>query len=130
MILNIHSNASYLSEVRARSRTAGHFFLRSVFSIYKPIPLNGAIYVNSGILKFVVSSAAEAELGDLFLNMKEGKILRTILEELGHEQPPTPIHCDNFTVVGIAKDTAKKPTISVLGNEIFLDNRSSRAMIL
>ena len=27
MILNIHSDASYLSEAKARSRTCGHFFL-------------------------------------------------------------------------------------------------------
>ena len=34
----------------------------------QPIPLNGAIYVYSGILKFVVASAAEAKLGALFVN--------------------------------------------------------------
>jgi hypothetical protein len=42
----------------------------------KPIQLNGAIYVFCGILKFVVTSAAEAELGALFSNCKEGNILR------------------------------------------------------
>jgi hypothetical protein len=31
-----------------------------------------------------------------------------ILEELGHQQPPTPIHCDNATATGIANDTVKK----------------------
>jgi hypothetical protein len=61
-----------------------------------------------GILKFVVASAAEAELGTLFLNCKEGKILRLVLQELGHDQPPTPIHCDNATTAGIANDTVKK----------------------
>jgi hypothetical protein len=40
------------------------------------IKTNGAIYVFCGILKFVVASAAEAELGYLFLNAKEGKSLR------------------------------------------------------
>ena len=70
MILNIHSDASYLSESRARSRTAGHFFLGSVPKKGEPIPLNGAIYVHSGILKFVVASESEAELGALFLNAK------------------------------------------------------------
>ena len=107
IILNIHSDASYLSEERARSRTAGHIFLGSVPRKYEPIPFNGAIYVHSGILKFVVTSAAEEELGGLFLNTKEGKILRTILKELRYVQPPTPIHCDNLTEVGIANDTVK-----------------------
>ena len=37
----------------------------------KPIRLNGAFYVLSTLLKFVAASAAEAELGELFLNMKE-----------------------------------------------------------
>eukprot|EP00956_Cyclotella_meneghiniana_P021059 scaffold37874_cov42-Cyclotella_meneghiniana.AAC.3 len=99
MVLNIHSDASYLSATRARSQVAGY---------YSPIKLNGAILVFCGILKFVVASAAEAELGALFLNCKEGKIQRLILEELGHPQPPTPVHCDNATATGIANDSVKK----------------------
>jgi hypothetical protein len=108
MVLNIHSDASYLSESHARSRIAGHFFLGSIPIDKTPIPLNGAIYVFCGILKFVVASAAEAELGALFLNCKEGKILRLVLQELGHPQPPTPTHCDNETATGIANNTVKK----------------------
>ena len=45
----------------------------------KPIKLNGAIFIMCGILKFVVASAAEAELAALFINAKEGKILRMTL---------------------------------------------------
>ena len=108
MVLNIHSDASYLSETRARSRIAGHYFLGSKPIDDKPIPLNGAIYAFCGILKFVVASAAEAELGALFLNCKEGKVVRLILEELGHAQPPTPVHCDNKTAAGIANNSVKK----------------------
>ena len=74
----------------------------------QPIKMNGNIFVNCGILKFVVSSAAEAELGALFLNMKESKIIRLTLAEMGHPQPPTPIHVDNSTAVGIANDSVKK----------------------
>ena len=108
MILNIHSNTSYLSETRARSRVAGQFFLGSTPVKGQPIVLNGAIFILCGILKFVVASAAEAELGALFLNCKEGKIIRLILEELGHKQPPTPVDCDNITAAGIANDSVKK----------------------
>ena len=67
MILNVHSDASYLSESRARSRIAGYFFMGSTPVDGKPIKMNGNIFVNCGILKFVVTSAAEAELGALFL---------------------------------------------------------------
>ena len=74
----------------------------------KPIQLNGNILVVSSVLRFVVSSAAEAELGALFHNGKEAKILRLTLQELGHPQHPTPIHCDNKTATGIANDTVKK----------------------
>ena len=65
------------------------------------------IYVYSGILKFVVASAAEAKLGTLFVNCREGKTIRLILKELGHKQPPTPVHCDNSMAVGITNDTVK-----------------------
>eukprot|EP00804_Cyclotella_cryptica_P022655 CCRYP_012469-RC/>CCRYP_012469-RC protein AED:0.37 eAED:0.30 QI:0/0/0/1/0/0/2/0/432 len=83
MVLNIHSDASYLSESNARSRIAGHFFLGSVPIDKTPIKLNGAIYVFCGILKFVVASAAEAKLGALFLNCNEGK----------NFAPRTPLTC-------------------------------------
>ena len=108
MILNIHSDASYLSESRARSRTAGYFFLGSTPLDDKPIALNGNILVTSTILKYVVASASEAELAALFMNVKEGKVMRLALEELGHPQPPTPVHCDNKTATAIANDTIKK----------------------
>ena len=108
MILNIHSDASYLSETRARSRLSGYFFLGSKIAKGEKIKMNGNIFVSCGILKIVVCSAAEAELGVLFLNIKEGKVLRILLEELGHKQPPTPAHCDNSTAAGIANDSVKK----------------------
>ena len=75
MILNVHSDASYLSETRARSRLAGYFFLGSKIVKGEKIKMNGNIFVSCGILKIVVCSAAEAELAALFLNIKEGKIL-------------------------------------------------------
>ena len=108
MVLNIHSDASYLSEPKAKSRLAGFYFLGSVPQKGKNIKMNGNIFVACGILRIVVCSAAEAELGALFLNIKEGKVLRLALAELGHKQPPTPVHCDNSTATGIANDTVKK----------------------
>ena len=58
-------------------------------------------------LKFVTASAAEAELGALFMCVQEGRTMRLILEEFGHPQPSTPIHCDNATLVGIVDGTVK-----------------------
>ena len=108
MVLNVHSDASYLSETRARIRVGGYYFLGSNPKENEPIQLNGNVYTLSTILKFVVASAAEAELGALFHNAKEAKVLRLALQELVHPQPPTPIHCDNKTAVGIANNSIKK----------------------
>jgi len=98
MILAIHSDAGYLNEPNARSRAGGHFFLSND---EKYPPNNGAILNISQVIKAVMSSAAEAELGALYINAKEAIYIRTILEELGHTQPPTPIQTDNSTAEGI-----------------------------
>jgi hypothetical protein len=72
---------------------------------------NGAILIVSTVLKHVMSSAAEAEIGAVFLNAKEGSMLRTTLEKLGHPQPPTPLQTDNTTSTGYSNRTIKqKPT--------------------
>ena len=107
MILNIHSDASYLSVSKGRSRASGHFFLGWMPKDGEAIKLNGSIFTLCAILKFVAASAAEAELGALFMCIQEGRIIRLILEELGHPQPATPIHCDNATAVGITNGTVK-----------------------
>ena len=73
-----------------------------------PIRLNGCIFTLCNVLKCVAASAAEAELGALFINCKEGSILRIILHEMGHVQPPTPVHCDNTTEAGITNNTIKR----------------------
>ena len=108
MIINIHSDALYLPEPQAKSRVAGHFFLGDIPQDNKPIITNGNIFNVCTILKFVMCSAAGAELGTLFINAKAGKIVCLILQELNHPQPATPIHCDNKTAAGIANDTVKK----------------------
>ena len=51
-----------------------------------------------------MSSAAEAELGALFVNAREAVHIRNILEEIGHPQPPTPIQTDNSTAEGVVND--------------------------
>jgi hypothetical protein len=60
------------------------------------------------ILKLVAASAAEAELGALFLNAQEAKVIQFVLEELGHPQAPTPIHINNTTAVSIVNKTIKQ----------------------
>jgi hypothetical protein len=64
-------------------------------------PNNGAIMTNATIITAVMSSAAEAELGALFLNVKEAVYLRQILTKMGHPQPRTPIQTNNTTAEGV-----------------------------
>ncbi|KAI2502091.1 Reverse transcriptase (RNA-dependent DNA polymerase) [Fragilaria crotonensis] len=109
MILAVESDASYLSVVKGRPRSAGCFFLTNKPLLpdgpYKP---NGAVHVLCYIMREVLSSAAEAKLGALFHNGKEACPLRIALEEMGHPQPATPMATDNSTASGIATDTVKQ----------------------
>jgi hypothetical protein len=59
-------------------------------------------------MKSVLSSATEAELGALFYNAKDGAMLRTTLEDMGHPQHATPIQTDNACAAGIANNTVKQ----------------------
>jgi hypothetical protein len=67
MVLAIHSDASYLSEPKARSRAGGHMFMASDDEIPKN---NGAVLNILHIICAVMSSTAEAGLGTLFINAK------------------------------------------------------------
>ncbi len=67
MRLAIHSKALYVSEPKARSRAGGHMFIAGTDNI--PIN-NGVVYNISQMIRAVMLSAAEAELGALFLNTK------------------------------------------------------------
>jgi hypothetical protein len=108
MIMNIHSDASYLLETGACSRACWHFFTGWMPQNGESIKINGAFYVNATILKFVLASVAEAELGALFHNCQDRIILRQMLADMGHLQPKTPVHCNNATAVGITNNTIKQ----------------------
>ena len=109
MHLWAHTDASYLSESKARSRAGGVYFLSDkpslpILPTDPPPPLNGAIAVKSKIIDAVMSSAQEAETGAGFYNAKELLPLRQTLEELGHPQGPTPLQFDNMSATQILKN--------------------------
>ena len=98
MILAVHSNASYLSKPKVRSRAGGHFFLSS----NTQLPANnGAILNISHIIKNVMSLATEAELAALYIMAREAVYIRIILKEMGHKQPPTPMQTANAMADGV-----------------------------
>jgi hypothetical protein len=106
MILNIHSDASYISVSNARSRLGGLFFLGN--KPPKQETLHGSIFNVAAVIKNVVASAAESEFGARFHNAQSRAPLRVTLTELVHTQPPTPLRTDNSTAYGIVNETIKQ----------------------
>jgi hypothetical protein len=104
MVLALHSDAGYLNESKAQSRAGGHFFLSS--DVHYP-PSNGAVLTIAQIIDAVMSLAAEAELGALFINAKEAVHMHRILQEMGHPQPQTPIQIDNSTAEGVINSCSR-----------------------
>ena len=64
MKLAAHSDASYLSEPKTRSRAGGHFSLSSESTVPHN---NGAILNIAHIIKHAMASAIEAELAALYI---------------------------------------------------------------
>jgi hypothetical protein len=92
MVLAVHSDASYLSKLKAHIRAGGHFFLSSNTTVP---PNNGAVLNIAHIIKNVMSSATETELAGLYIMARETVYIRIILKELGHKQPPMPLQTNN-----------------------------------
>jgi hypothetical protein len=101
MVLVVHSDASYLSKPKAQSRAGGHFFLSS--DTEDPIH-NGAVLNIAQLIKAVMSSAAEAELGALYINACKAVPQCQTLAEMGHKQPPTPMQTNNSTALGVVNN--------------------------
>ena len=92
MILACHSDASYLSEPGARSQAGGKFFLSSNAAM----PANNGVVLNiTQIIKAVMTSAAESEIGAIYINTSEAVPQRMTLSEIEHQQPRTPIQTYN-----------------------------------
>jgi hypothetical protein len=62
------------------------------------IPINyGAVLKILQIIRAVMSSAAEAKLGALFINSKMAVSMQCTLKKMGHPQTCTPIKTNNST---------------------------------
>jgi hypothetical protein len=102
MILWAHADAGFHNESKGCSRAGPHIFM----SKNHPFPRhNGPILSISKILKFVMSTAAKAELGALYTAAKEIVPLQQTLNKMGWSQPRTPIQTDNSTAVGVTNIT-------------------------
>ena len=98
MQLATHSDAGYFNEAKAKSRASAHIYL----SENVPIPtFHGAVLTIAQIIKYVMSSVAEAELASLFITARKCVALRQTLIEMRWPQQPTPMQVDNATAVGV-----------------------------
>ena len=88
MILAIHSDASYLTGKKARSRAGGHFYLADENVEQSKA---GPVHNVAQIIRNVISSAVDAKIGARYINLRQAIPARQLLEEMGHRQPPTPI---------------------------------------
>ena len=82
-------------------------------------PNNGAVLTIAKIIKAVMSSAAEAELWELFINCKESIPSRQALEEMGHTQPPTPMQTDNKTSHGVVTSNIVSKLLKSMDTRIY-----------
>jgi hypothetical protein len=96
MILNIHSDASYLSVSNAWSRLGGLFFLGNKSPKHET--LNRSILNVAAVIKNVVASDAETEVGACFHNAQSGAPLRVT----------TPLRTYNSTAFCIFNATIKQ----------------------
>jgi hypothetical protein len=106
MILKTTSDAAYLVQPKARSRAAAHFHL----GWHDSDRVNGAVDVLCKTIKNVVSSAAEAETGAIYMGGKHACPILAALAELGHKQPSTgsPFETDNNTAQGILNSKMRR----------------------
>ena len=88
MILAAHSDAGFKNKTKARMRDWFHILLLE----NNPFPrYNVPILIINQIIKFLMTSAAEAELGGLYITEKEMVPLHQRLIKMGCPQPPSPV---------------------------------------
>ena len=101
MILAAHSDAGFHNESKGRSQARAHISL----SEDNPIPRwNGPILSISQVIKFVMTSATEAELAALYITAQKQVPMRQTLIEMGWPEPPTPIQTDNTTAESVVNN--------------------------
>jgi hypothetical protein len=121
MIIHTHSDASHLPVSHALSRLGGLLFCGD--KPKKEDNLNGSILNMASVIKKLVASTPESELGACFQNAQSGVPFKITIIERGHKQPATSLRTDNSTAFGILDETIKKKgqkkwTLDTIGSQI------------
>ena len=110
MVLQVDSDAAYLTMSEARTCYAGHLYLRDSPSS-SPIKTNpernGPINIEYKTIHNVVSSTAESETCGTFNNRKTSIDIRPDIITFDHKQPETPLKMNNSTTEGFVNSGMK-----------------------
>ena len=68
---------------------------------------NGAVLNIAQIIKTVMTSAAEAEIGAMYINARESVPQRMTLSEMGHPQPRTPMQTNNLAAHAVVTNNVQ-----------------------
>ena len=102
MVLAAHSDTSYLSKTKPSRRT----------NLYPPN--NGVVLTIAQMINAVMSLAAEAEIGAVYITSCNTIPTRHTLKDMGHPQPPTPMKTDYTTVLGVVTNTIHPKCIKAM----------------
>jgi hypothetical protein len=119
MQLNIHSDSGYLSKPKANSRIGVYFYLCKTTNLSATPLTNGPLLCHTKVLTHVLSSIAEAEFCAIFVNAKEGTVIRTPFLKWATNKTPrnskltTPLQTESSI-------TQSKKALQSHGHEILL----------
>jgi 5S rRNA maturation endonuclease (ribonuclease M5) len=80
--------------------------------------INGSTLNVASVIKNVVASAANSEVGVFFHNDQSGAPLRVTITELGHTKPAMPLRSDNSNAFGILNKIIKQKRSKAIFNII------------
>jgi len=108
MQLQLHTDASFMSESRCRSRASiyGYLSALSPSNISEFPDLNGPILCTSTIIPLTVPSVMDAEYIAIYQGLLHIEKVRQALTDIGFPQlSPTELTCDNQAAVSVANQT-------------------------
>ena len=101
MVIFAHSGAGFHNEIKGRSRAGAHIFHYENDHMTRWNVPGLTLYQN---IKFVMFSAAEAELGVIFITVQDMVAMRKNMEEMRWPQPKSPIQNENSAAEGLFND--------------------------
>jgi hypothetical protein len=102
MVFCAHNDTRFLNKTNFHSCARAHIYLseNNLFPCF-----HGAVLSTAQVIKFVMASAAEAELAALLVTAREMILHRQTLIDMGWPQPKSPIQTDNSTAAGVTNKT-------------------------